>query len=174
MRALRERLPDAASVTIDVSASTTESAYRAQGYRLAELAEVVDAIQLMTYDQHGPGWSGPGPVGGMPWVRESVVEALGQVPAERLDLGIAGYGYVWRSDGTGRMLTVEAARRLVERAGARPRWSAAQEEWFARLPGMRFVWWSDERSYAARAALAEELDLRGTAIWRLGSAGPLD
>ena len=171
--ALRERLPDAASVTIDVSASTTVSAYRAQGYRLAELAEVVDAIQLMTYDQHGPGWSGPGPVGGMPWVRESVVEALGQVPAERLDLGIAGYGYVWRSDGTGRMLTVKAARRLVERAGARPRWSADQQEWFARLPGMRFVWWSDQRSYAARAALAAELDLRGTAVWRLGSAGPL-
>jgi spore germination protein len=35
------------------------------------------------------------------------------------------------------------------------------------------VWWSDGRSYDVRASLAADLGLRGTAIWRLGSAGPL-
>lgn len=171
--ALRDRLPDTSSITIDVSASSTSSAYLARGYRLAELAAVVDAIQLMAYDQHGPGWSGPGPVGGLPWVRKSVAAALELVPAGELDLGIAGYGYLWRPDGSGRTLTVKAARNLVDRAGAQARWSKAQGEWSASLSGGRRVGWSDGRSYDARASLAADLGLRGTAIWRLGSAGPL-
>jgi spore germination protein YaaH len=107
-------------------------------------------------------------------VRDAVVAALAEVPPDRLDLGVAGYGYLWRRDGSGRTLTVKAARRLVERSGARARWSRDQGEWMARLRGRRIVWWSDGRSYAARAALAADLGLRGTAIWRLGSAGPLD
>ncbi|NYE35941.1 spore germination protein YaaH [Nocardioides cavernae] len=171
--ALRERFPSSASVTIDVSASASRAGYRAGGYRLAELAAVVDAVQLMAYDQHGPGWSGPGPVGGLPWVRTSVAAALEEVPAAKLDLGVAGYGYVWRADGTGRTLTVKAARTLVERSGGTPRWRAGAGEWSARLPGGDRVWWSDGRSYALRADLAAELGLRGTAVWRLGSAGPL-
>ncbi|CUR57800.1 Glycoside hydrolase, family 18 [metagenome] len=172
--ALRERLPATASITIDVSARTSATAYRAGGYRLAELAAVVDAVQLMAYDQHGPDWSGPGPIGGLAWVRDAVAAALAEVPPEKLDLGVAGYGYLWRADGSGRTLTVKAARRLVERSGAAARWRRAQGEWRATLPGRRVVWWSDGRSYAARAALATDLGLRGTAIWRLGSAGPLD
>lgn len=171
--ALRERLPDTASLTIDVSARTSRAAYRAGGYRLAELAVVVDAIQLMAYDQHGPSWSGPGPVGGLPWVRASVAAALEEVSPGKVDLGVAGYGYLWHPDGTGRTLTVTAAERLVERAGGRARWRAAAGEWSARLPDGRRVWWSDARSYAARAELASDLGLRGTAIWRLGAAGPL-
>ncbi|MBS2936337.1 hypothetical protein KDN32_01100 [Nocardioides sp. J2M5] len=171
--ALRERLPATASVTIDVSARTSRAGYLAGGYRLDELAGVVDAVQLMAYDQHGPGWSGPGPVGGLPWVRDAVAAALEEVPAARLDLGVAGYGYLWRGDGSGRTLTVRGARRLVERAGATPRWRRGAGEWSARLPGERRVWWSDARSRGVRAELASALGLRGLAIWRLGSAGPL-
>ncbi|MFC0222330.1 glycosyl hydrolase family 18 protein [Nocardioides zeicaulis] len=173
LTALRERLPATASLTIDVSARTSRSAYRAGGYRLAEIAAVVDAVQLMAYDQHGPGWSGPGPVGGLPWVRDAVAAALEEVPADRLDLGIAGYGYLWNADGTGRTLTVKGARRLVERTGATARWRRGPGEWSARLPGGRRVWWSGPASLDVRADLAADLGLRGIAVWRLGSAGPL-
>lgn len=171
--ALRERLPAGASVTIDVSASTTPSAYLDRGYRMAELATVVDAIQLMAYDEHGPGWSGPGPIGSLPWVEKSVAAALELVPADKLDLGIAGYGYVWNADDSGRTLTVKAAERLVERTGAEARWRRGPYEWSARLPDGRRVWWSGFASIARRSSLARELGLRGTAIWRLGSAGRL-
>lgn len=173
LTALRDRLPSTSSVTIDVSASNSRAGYRAGGYRLDEIAAVVDAVQLMAYDQHGPGWSGPGPVGGLPWVRDSVAAALELVPADRLDLGVAGYGYLWRADGSGRTLAVKAARNLVARSGAEARWRPGAGEWSARLPDGSRVWWSDARSYDARASLAAELGLRGTAVWRLGSAGPL-
>ena len=47
-----------------------------QDYRLADLAATVDVIDLMTYDQHGPGWSGPGPIGALPWQLEVDITAV--------------------------------------------------------------------------------------------------
>lgn len=161
------------TLSIDVSASTSRSAYRARGYRLAEIAAVVDLVQLMTYDEHGPGWSRPGPIGSLGWQRDAVAQAVTEVPAAKLDLGVAGYAYLWHRDGSGRALLVRSARNLAERSGVRPRWHAAAGEWSARLPDGRVLWWSDARSYALRLALAGELGLHGVAVWRLGSADPL-
>lgn len=93
---LRAELPEGASLTVDVSPSGTLDGYRARGYRLGEIGRVVDAVQLMTYDQHGPSWSGPGPIGALDWQRRGVEVALQRVPVGRIDLGVAGYGYLWR------------------------------------------------------------------------------
>ncbi|NPC95198.1 glycosyl hydrolase family 18 protein [Nocardioides sp. zg-DK7169] len=171
--ALQRRMPSERTVSVDVSARTSLRAYRRAGYRLGELAGVVDVVQLMAYDQHGPGWSGPGPVGALPWQRAALGTALRVVPPERLDLGVAGYGYTWPRTGTGRSLTVAAARRLVRRDGAVARWRPRAGEWSARLSDGTRLWWSDRRSYAARVRLAEEHDLHGLAVWRLGSADTL-
>ncbi|KQW53170.1 hypothetical protein ASC77_02410 [Nocardioides sp. Root1257] len=173
VRSLQEAMPAERTVTVDVSASTSSAGYRGGGYDLAGLGGAVDVIKLMTYDQHGPTWSGPGPVGGLPWQRRSLTTLLRVVPAEKVDLGVAGYGYTWPRRGTGRTVTVAQARRLAARDGARPRWDARQGEWTARLDGGTRLWWSDRRSYAARVVLARRQGLHGLAVWRLGSADTL-
>lgn len=176
LRQLRARLPAGTSLSIDVSARTSRRAYRDGGYRLTQIARTVDVVQLMTYDQHGPTWSGQGPVGGLPWQRRSLAVALTEVPARQLDLGVAGYGYTWparRTGRTGRTLTVAQARRAVRRDGARARWDARQGEWHARLSDGTRIWWSDARSYAVRRRLAAQHDLHGLAVWRIGSADRL-
>jgi len=174
LRRLRAELPATATLSIDVSGSTSPSAYRHRGYRLNRIAKIVDVVQLMTYDQHGPGWSGPGPVGSLRWTRDCLDAAVeAGVPAARLDLGVAGYGYLWRRDGSGRTITPRAARRLVREAGVQARWRARAGEWTARLPDGRRLWWSDARSFDVRRAVAARRDLHGLAVWRLGSADPL-
>lgn len=170
--ALQARLPAARTVSVDVSAATSVRAYRLRGYRLAGLARAADVIDLMTYDLHGP-WSGPGPVGALPWQRRAVTAALAVVPADRLQLGVAGYGYTWPRHGSGRSVTVAQARRMVARDGATARWRAGAGEWTARLSDGTVLWWSDGRSYERRVALARELGVRGLAVWRLGSADRL-
>ena len=174
---LQRRMPVERTVSVDVSARTSLRAYRQAGYRLRELGGAVDVVQLMAYDQHGPSWSGPGPIGALGWQRAALRIALRVVPAERLDLGVAGYGYTWPRTGTGtrtgRSLTVAGARRLVRRDGAVARWRPGVGEWTARLSDGTRVWWSDRRSYAARVRLATEHDLHGLAVWRLGSADRL-
>lgn len=172
--ALREALPEGASLSIDVSGRTTVRGYAQAGYDLAGLSAVVDVVQLMTYDQHGPGWSGPGPVGGLGWTRDCLAAAQrAGVPGDRLDLGVAGYGYLWRRGGEGRTVTPAGARRRVARADVRPRWHPRVGEWSARLPDGTRLRWSDARSFAARRDLATELGLHGLAVWRLGSADRL-
>ena len=170
---LQTRLPDRARVSIDVSARTSLAAYRSAGYRLGALAAHVDLVQLMTYDQHGPTWTGPGPIGALDWQRRALETAAAHVPAERLDVGVAGYGYTWPESGTGRSLTVAQARRWVERDGGDATWEADAGEWTATLSDGTVLWWSDARSLELRRGLAAELGLHGLAVWRLGSADPL-
>ncbi|WP_232676953.1 glycosyl hydrolase family 18 protein [Nocardioides sp. R-C-SC26] len=169
---LQRVLPAERTVSLDVSAATSTAGYRARGYDLPRLADVADVIVVMAYDQHGPGWSPPGPIGALPWQRRAMAAALESVPAHQLDLGVAGYGYAWEGNG-GRAHSAPGARRRVERAGVTPRWHRVAGEWSARLPGGAVLWWSDGRSYRLRLALAGELGLRGVAVWRLGWADAL-
>lgn len=169
---IQERMPEEKTVSIAISASVSIEQYRSRGYRLRPLAAAVDVIDLMTYDLHGP-WSAPGPIGDLAWQRRALDALLSVVPPEQVQLGVAGYGYTWPRRGTGHSVTVRGARRLVERSGATARWRAAPGEWTARLPDGTVLWWSDKRSYAQRIDLAREYDLRGLAVWRLGSADTL-
>ena len=171
--ALQEALPADSTVSIDISASTSVRGYRDRGYDLAGLAGVTDVVAVMAYDQHGPTWSGPGPVGGLRWQGDAIAAVLEEVPADQVDLGVAGYGYTWPEHGTGRSVSVGGARKMVRRAGVTPVWHARVGEWSARLPGGTVVWWSDARSYRQRVELARADGLHGLAIWRLGSADAL-
>jgi spore germination protein len=171
--ALQRAMPAARTVTIDVSARQSVASYRDGGYDLAGLARTVDRIELMTYDEHGPGWSDAGPVGGLSWQRRCIDAILDVVPADQVDLGVAGYGYTWKPEGGGRTVTVAQARRLVERDGVTAHWRAGEGEWTARLADGTRMWWSDRRSYAKRVALARAQGLHGLAVWRIGSADTL-
>jgi len=173
VRAVQDAMPAEKTVTIDVSASTSLKSYRTGGYDLAGLAGSADVIKLMTYDQHGPSWSGPGPVGGLPWQRRALATILRVVPVDQVDLGVAGYGYTWPRRGVGRTVTVAQARRLVARDHVRAQWRTKAGEWTARLDDGTRLWWSDGRSYRQRVALAREHRLHGLAVWRLGSADTL-
>jgi len=170
--ALQSKMAPAKTVSIAVMASDEPSEYVSRGYRLPELGAAVDTLALMTYDQHGP-WSGPGPIGALPWQRRAVGVVTSMVPTAKVDLGVAGYGYTWPHGRTGRTLTDAQARKLVARDGAKARWRRGAGEWTARPSDGTRLWWSDGRSIALRQQLATELGLHGIALWRLGSADPL-
>ncbi|WIE75026.1 glycosyl hydrolase family 18 protein [Curtobacterium sp. MCSS17_007] len=161
--AVHDELGAGSTVTMAVMASTSAAGFRDTGYDLPALAEHVDRFVLMTYDQHGP-WSEPGTVGALPWAERVVetAEHLG-VPAERIDLGIAGYGYLWGGRDAGQVSPARA-RRL---AGGAARWSERTGEWSATLADGRELHWSDARSYRVRVALAQRLGLHGVALWSL-------
>ncbi|WP_028638068.1 glycosyl hydrolase family 18 protein [Nocardioides sp. URHA0032] len=169
---LQDAMPAERTVSIDISAATSVRAYRDRGYRLAGLAAAADVVDVMTYDLHGP-WSGPGPVGALGWQRDALDALLSVVPAGRVQLGVAGYGYTWPRRGTGHAVTDRGARALVHRDGATAHWRPGPGEWTATLSNGTRLWWSDRRSYARRVALAREYGVRGLAVWRIGSADTL-
>ena len=173
LRELQDRMPADRTVSVDVSASTSVRIYHARGYRIRELGRAADVVALMTYDQHGPGWSGPGPIGALPWQRRTLAALTTAVPVSKVDLGVAGYGYTWPAHGTGHTVTDRGARRLVRQDGARAGWKAGKGEWRAELSDGTVIWWSDRRSYDVRRSLAVQEGIHGVAVWRLGSADPL-
>ena len=133
---------------------------------------IVDLVQLMTYDLHGPTWSGPGPIGDLRWTRElrrsGAPRGAGR---SKLDVGVGRLRvHLARGQGTGHTVAVKGARRLVEEDGATAEWRPAPDEWTATLSNGTVLWWSDKDSLDARRALAADEGLHGVAVWRLGSA----
>jgi spore germination protein len=169
---LRADLGPSASLTVNVSNFTHPAQYPANGYDLAGIARSVSQVVLMAYDQHGPWEKTPGPIGATSWVKRGLAALLTVVPAAQVDLGVAGYGYVWAAHGR-RQLSDAAARALVARDGATARWRASAGEWTAALPNGGSVWWSDRRTLARREALAASRGLHGLAVWSLGLSDPI-
>ncbi len=150
------------------------------GFDLAALARVGDFVSIMTYDQHTRR-TPPGPVAGVPWMREVVEYVLRTVPPEKLSLGIPLYGDHWfvRYDGTSPTRTQYTAesvswtwgRHLVERAGGKLRWDDEQQVPYAsfQVGGVNeWVYLENARSFAAKLALMREKKLRGFSAWVLG------
>jgi spore germination protein YaaH len=65
-------------------------------YDYAELGRHADLITLMTYDYAGS-WGGPGPVAPYRPVDAAIAFAASQVPPEKVNLGLAFYGYDWNT-----------------------------------------------------------------------------
>jgi spore germination protein len=161
------------SRSISICVSATTGSYADLGYDLHTISTRVDHVVLMAYDQHGPQWSKAGPVGGYPWVQQSVRGLLKSVPAAKIQLGIGEYGYTWPAHGIGTNLSVAVMRTLVKHRGGKAEWDTSQLEWTSTFADGETVWWSDARSYRARLALAHRLNLGGVAVWSLGQGDPL-
>lgn len=167
---LRTTLPSAATISMTLPAVTSASDYARAGFDLKRLGPLVGRFVVMAYDQHGTGFSASGPVGGLPWTRQAVTAATALVKASKIDLGVAGYGYTWTTDGKGGVVTDAQAR---AKAGDRARWVADQGEWTATLSNGTVIWWSDGRSLTVRANVAKSAGLHGVALWQLSSGDPI-
>jgi spore germination protein YaaH len=173
VKLVRRLLPARDQVSVDVSNSTSASDYRAAGYDLRALGRAANVIALMAYDEHGPWEKTPGPIGELSWQRAGLSALLEQVPAAKVDLGVAGYGYAWRNHHPTVTVSDAQARKLVADDRASARFDAYAGEWTATLSDGSTLWWSDGRSYPLRVTLARSLHLHGMAVWALGLSDPL-
>lgn len=166
---LRAMLDEEATLSISLQLADSAEGYADAGYDLAAFADTVDRVILMGYDQHGPWDPTPGPIGALSWQRAGLDALLEVVPAEKVELGVAGYGYRWSAEST-TSLSVADAREL---AGSAALFDEESGEWTAALDDGSTLWWSDGESLALRHALAEEYGLHGLALWVLELADPI-
>lgn len=150
------------------------------GYDLRAMAGAGDFISVMTYSQHTRR-TPPGPVAGLPWVREVVDYFLQFMPPEKLSLGIPTYGMHWytrynasvpeRADSWNESVSWSWGSGLAERNGAKVQWDATQQVPFASFSvgGVNdWVFLEDVRSFRSKLDLAREKRLRGFSVWVLG------
>ena len=156
-----------------LQASTRVSGYAHLGYDIPGLLKSLDTVTVMGYDQHGTfNPTNPGPVGELSWQRKVLAALLLVAKPSQVDLGVAGYGYRWASDGAHTVGDVRA-RRLVAAAHATPTFDQVRGEWTATTSDGQVFWWADGRSIALREQLAASLGLHGVAVWSMALSDPV-
>ena len=72
-------------------------------YNLSELSRYNDYIVLMAYDQFSES-TAPGPICHQKWIEAAVDQATKKIPSEKIILALAGFGYNWSVDSTGKKI----------------------------------------------------------------------
>ncbi|MGN6723969.1 MAG: glycosyl hydrolase family 18 protein [Marmoricola sp.] len=173
LRELRGLLPRRATLSIDLMNETSAADMQADGYDLNGIGRAVNRVVLMAYDENGP-WNPhtPGPIGALAWQRAGLHVLLKRIPASKVVLGVAGYGYAWRPSGAV-SVSDRQARALAASYHVAPQWRSTVGEWTATLPDGSVLWWSDARSFGWRRTMATNFHLAGLAVWDLGLSDPI-
>jgi spore germination protein YaaH len=152
-------------------------------FDLKALAQSVDLICLMTYDQNTR-WTMPGPVAGYPWTVQNVEYALQFVPKEKLSMGIPVYGYHWFAGDPGKDEKPNPTAEYIGQqdidgyiAAYHPQveWDAADRvSWFYfyRDDVRDWAFYTDKRGFQERINLVHERGLQGFCSCVLGAEDP--
>jgi spore germination protein YaaH len=161
-------------------------------YDLKALAQSVDLICLMTYDQHTR-WTAPGPVAGWDWTVANLDYALKYVPKEKLSLGIPLYGYHWfagtpvkapaqpgfpptdKPNPSAEYIATNDALDLAKAYGGHIEWDLIDRSawfYFYRDDTREWIFFTDARTFRERYALVKDRGLQGFCSWVLGEEDP--
>ncbi|HCL82614.1 MAG TPA: glycosyl transferase family 2 [Chitinophagaceae bacterium] len=151
-----------------------------EDYNFKELSRFNDYIILMAYDQYSDG-TGPGTICHQKWIEGAVDDALKKIPSDKLVLALAGFGYDWKMDDTGKVLSV--APISYQDALTLARSYDGKIKFDNDSYNLHFVYDDDSGSthqvHFTDAAttfnsmrFAQETGLGGVALWRLGNEDP--
>lgn len=157
---LRDLLPKTDTISMDVVP------HSGGAYDWKALSPEVNAFVLMSYDEHSSGTL-PGPVAALNWVSSVTSRMLTRVPANKLDMGLALYGYEWPAGSTAATtIPYYAVSAAMQKNGT---WNTRYDEMTAKV-GSNIYWWENRRSLSEKIALAEKDRLHGVALWSVGYA----
>lgn len=162
-------------VALAPKTSRTQRGLLYEGHDYQALGQAANQLLLMTYEW-GYTYSEPMAVAPLPNVRRVVEFALGEIPAQKLWLGIPNYGYDWtlpyvQGESRARSISNQYAVQLAVRYNAAIQYdTTAQTPWFNYWDeeGKEHeVWFEDARSIQAKLALIPEYGLYGAGYWNL-------
>ncbi|QUL97652.1 MAG: glycosyl hydrolase [Candidatus Fermentithermobacillus carboniphilus] len=169
------------TVSIDITVKSSSPTW-SLCYERDRLAEAVDYVMLMAYDQYPHNSSVAGPVSTIPWTEWAIRKTLEEVPAEKLVLGVPFYTRLWKEtqeDGSTRV-----SPKAIGMTQARD-WLRSENVSAVFQPdtGLKYaekkegqhtykIWIEDEESMKKRLELARVYGLAGVAAWRRGFEAP--
>jgi spore germination protein YaaH len=144
-------------------------------YDRAALANNVDYLAVMTYDEHYSGSPDAGSVASLPWAEEAVQATLKEVPSSKLLLGVPLYTRIWTVDNTGKVIKnpavkMPAVRSILSEKDLTPVWLEKEKQYYVEYPEDLYrnkIWIEDSRSISNRLNLIAKYDLAGAACWQL-------
>ncbi|MFW6238276.1 MAG: glycosyl hydrolase family 18 protein [Halanaerobiales bacterium] len=173
IKELREKMPEEKLVTVSVFPKINVPLNLQGAFDYETIGRYVDRFVIMTYDHH---WASgeAGPIAPLDWVEQNIKYTLEYVPADKVLLGIANYGYDWSGTGNARDLSEKAAHKLSEEQEIEIKWhNTYQTPYYTYNSDQgktRKVWFEDSKSASKKMKLVDDYNLRGIAIWRLGNS----
>lgn len=148
-------------------------------YERKKLAAIVDYVAVMTYDEHWRTAPKAGSTASLPWVRTGVADALADIPAGKLLLGIPFYTREWEETTAkngkvsvkSKALGMASVDIRLQETSSDKRWhQTAEQHYFEYVSDDKTykVWMEDEKSLALRLDLVHKHQLAGAAFWRKG------
>ncbi len=187
VRILRSKLPAGKSLSAAVAPKPFAVAQGWQkSYDYGEMAKYCDYLMLMTYDQSYQG--GPeGPVASAQFVEDSIINALKEVPANKLVLGLAFYGRYWKQGSTygGYGISASQVEEMVKKYRGVVTYDKAYQSPKAVITikagdgkpningsvlsaGKYTLWYENEESIKYKLTLVQKYNLKGSGSWSLG------
>ncbi|KAB2331534.1 peptidoglycan hydrolase [Cytobacillus depressus] len=160
-------------VSMDITFISTSGNWSAF-YEREKLANLVDYLVVMAYDEHWGTSPIAGSVASLPWVEENLKRLLEVVPNEKLILGVPLYARLWEEKDTGEVsskaLSMGKVKQWLKENELTPVYDAASgqnyaEKYFADEQTTYKIWLEDDLSLRKRADLALKYDLAGVASW---------
>lgn len=144
-------------------------------YDRKALAESVDYVCLMTYDQHWSTSPKAGSTAELSWVEENLQKTLWEVPADKLLLGIPLYTRLWsieESEGQKKLssvaLNVESAWQRIEENEAVVAWNDVIGQYHTTYEkdGKTYqMWIEDQDAVNMKTSLVHKYNLAGACVW---------
>lgn len=159
-------------ISIDVTIPSN-SGYWSKCYDRKAIAEVVDYMMLMAYDEHGAASEVSGSVASLPWVEVGIQKTLQEgVPEKKLILGMPLYMRLWQETKgkvKAKTLSMAQADKVIQEKGLVPVWLSKEGQYYFEYQekNARYrVWQENRRSLALKASLVNRYNLAGGAYWR--------
>lgn len=145
-------------------------------YDRKAIAEVVDYVMVMTYDQHWRGSSKAGSVAQVSWVEKTVEKYLETIPREKLVLGMPLYTRLWKEEAgeggglslSSEALSMEQSRKFIKDNDAVVQWDEESGQFYIEFRDKNVtykMWLEDENSINLRLGLVHKYKLAGAASW---------
>lgn len=141
-------------------------------YNYDALSKYNDFLFVMAYDEFSEATK-PGPIAEQKWIEAAIAEATKKLPASKVILGLAAYGYDWPKNSQATSLTYQQALTLAKESEGKIafdndtynlRFSYADDNNVDHV-----VYFTDAATAFNSMRFATEDGLAGVALWRLGS-----
>ncbi|RYF83690.1 MAG: glycosyl transferase family 2, partial [Chitinophagaceae bacterium] len=143
-----------------------------EDYNYDALAKYNDYLFVMAYDEFSESTKA-GPVAEQKWIEAAIDEATKKLPANKIILGLAAYGYDWPKNSQATSLTYQQAVSIAKESEGKIEFDNGTYNLHCRYGDdngvAHDVYFTDAATLFNSMRFAQESELGGTAIWRLGS-----
>jgi len=164
-------------VSIDVTFRSSSENW-SMCYDRKALAEIVDYMAVMAYDQHWAASPVAGSVAELDWVESNLLRILEEVPKEKVLLGLPFYTRVWKEEAvdgkvkvSSTAVTMGAVEEILEEKKPEVIWNKKSGQNYVEYKTGKVtnkIWIEDGDSINLKTSLVHKYGLAGAASWRKG------